>query len=118
MPKAASKGFTPIGLRVADPPAHMVEQRSGAKRKHQVSEGHHNSVQPCEKVEGMWLTKSHAIPIERLNGWVVSWVMESCVKEEATARACEKATYEERLAGWAFGRNGKCLSKQAKRRRV
>ena len=98
MPKTASKGITPIGLRVVDPPARLVEQKTGVKRKHTVSEGHQSLVQPCEKEDGMWLTKSHAIPVERLNGWVVSWVMESFLKEEATARACEKATYEERLA--------------------
>ena len=53
MPKAASQGITPIGSKVADSPTHMVGQKTGVKRKHHVSEGHHSTVQPCENADGM-----------------------------------------------------------------
>ena len=50
-----------------------------------------------EAPEGMWLHRSHCIPRDRLNGWVVSWVLESYLNEDMITKACEKASLQKRL---------------------
>ena len=50
-----------------------------------------------EHSEGMWLHRSHCIPSERMNGWVVSWVLESYLNEDMVTKACEKASLPKRL---------------------
>ena len=46
----------------------------------------------------LWLHRSHDIPHDRLNGWVVSWVLDSYLKEDVVTKACEKASLEDRLS--------------------
>ena len=50
----------------------------------------------------LWLTRSHDIPPDRLNGWVVSWVLESFLKEDEVTKACEKASLDMRLEQCGF----------------
>ena len=45
----------------------------------------------------LWLARSHELPPDKMNGWVVSWILESFLKEDMVASATEKSTFKERL---------------------
>ena len=45
----------------------------------------------------LWLHRSHSIPEDRLNGWVISLFLESYLKEDVVMKACEKASLQDRL---------------------
>ena len=51
---------------------------------------------PMEE-SSLWISRNHNIPGDRLNGWVVSWILESYLKEDVVVKACEKASLKERL---------------------
>ena len=44
-----------------------------------------------------WLARSHNLPEDRRNGWVVSWIFESFQKEEFVTTACNQNTFIERM---------------------
>ena len=44
-----------------------------------------------------WLSRSHNLPEDRRNGWVVSWIFESFQKEEFVTTACNQNTFIERM---------------------
>ena len=50
-----------------------------------------------------WISRSWKLPPSRLNGWVVSWMLEEYSKEERVATACDMKMFETRLLEAGLG---------------
>ena len=64
------------------------------------------SLTPPETVDGLqewWITYSHRLPVDKRNGWVVAAAIEEFIKEDAIAKACDKANFTTRVREAGLG---------------
>ena len=58
---------------------------------------------PADGLKEWWITRSTTLPRDRLNGWVVSAMMDEFKNEGFTAKACDKLTFAQRMREAGLG---------------
>ena len=80
------KGMAPVGLNIGVAASLIMRPGSNVRPipKPVIPRAAPTQREP-ESGSSMWLAKDHAVPPDRMNGWVVAWNFESYVKEDLVA---------------------------------